>query len=415
MKSPIAPRPIRASVLIFLIAAAVRLTLIFVFHHYEIGSRAEPIRISLSLARSGAFADPYSLPTGPTAHTAPFYPVLMAPLYAIWGDAPAADYVRFTVDTLGACAEYALLPFVAAALGLGWWPGILAGFGGALIPLHLWVECVDDFESTWIALFLEIATILFARWLSSPRFGWRSAALGGAMWGFAFLVSPTVLPVLVGFCVIAWWKPRPRLGTAVQYLAVFAAATLAVIAPWTVRNYVQLGGVFFIRDDAGLELLVSNNDGARTVAADNYRTAFFARNHPFASVAAAREIQRNGELAFERQALSRALLWIRANPGAFIGLTAKRFVLFWVPRVPRFGWMFGAVTLAAFASLLLLYRRIRLPAVILASMFLGYPAIYYCVQTSLRYEHPLWWIQLMLIGWLAATLLSWAGRLRAAH
>ena len=54
-------RSAKASALIFMIAAAVRLPLIFVFHHYEIG-RPEPIRIAISLARSGAFADPYALP-----------------------------------------------------------------------------------------------------------------------------------------------------------------------------------------------------------------------------------------------------------------------------------------------------------------------------------------------------------------
>jgi len=390
---------IRASTLIFLISAAVRLTLIFAFQHYEAGSRGEPIQIALSLVHSRTFGNPYVLPTGPTAHSAPFFPFLIAPIYAIWGDTASADHARFVLDTLAASAEYALLPFVAAALGLGWWPGILAGLGGALIPLHLWVECVGDFECTWTALFLELATICFIRWIRSPVFGWKSAALGGALWGFGFLISPSTLPVLVGFGVIAWWKLRPRFRTVIQYSVLFTAATLMVIGPWTIRNYMQLGGVFFIRDDAGLELLVSNNDGAAVTTADNYRTPAFAKNHPHASAAAAREIQRDGEAAFERRAMSRALAWIGSNPGAFVTLTAKRFVLFWAPRLPRFEWMYAAATLIAFAGLVLLYRRIRLPAIVLASILVVYPAIYYCLETNLRYAHPIWWIQLLLIGW----------------
>jgi hypothetical protein len=108
----------KAFCVIFLLAAAVRLTLVFGFHHYEIG-RPEPIRIAISLASKGAFADPYAIPTGPTAHTPPLYPALIAPLYAFWGDACPADFARFALNALAASAEYALLPLVASALGLG--------------------------------------------------------------------------------------------------------------------------------------------------------------------------------------------------------------------------------------------------------------------------------------------------------
>src|SRR5208283_3329804 len=108
-------RAAKASVLIFLVAAAMRLCLIFVFHHYEIG-RKESLRIAISLARHGEFADPYSLPTGPTAHTAPLYPALASALYRMWGDTQDADYARVTLNTLAASAEYALIPMVTVAL-----------------------------------------------------------------------------------------------------------------------------------------------------------------------------------------------------------------------------------------------------------------------------------------------------------
>lgn len=161
-------RLVKASILIFLIAATIRLTLLCVLHYYEIG-RPEPIRIAISLARNGAFADPYALPTGPTAHSAPLYPAMIAPLYAIWADTYRADFARFTLNALAASVQYALLPGIAAALGLGMWPGILAGLGGASVPLHYWAECLGDFETTWIALFLEGVTLLFARWLRGRR------------------------------------------------------------------------------------------------------------------------------------------------------------------------------------------------------------------------------------------------------
>jgi hypothetical protein len=390
----------KASSIVFLLAAAVRLTLVFGFHRYEVG-RPEPIRVAISLATKGSFANPYAIPTGPTAHTAPLYPALIAPLYAAWGDTARADFGRLALNALAASVEYALLPLVAGALGLGVWTGIVAGVGGALIPLHFWPECMGEFETTWIALFLELATILFARFLRAPRLDWKRAAGGGLLWGAGLLLAPNVLPVLIGFCAIGAWKLRPSTAAAGRWLAVFCASALLVLAPWLIRNYLQLGGFFLVRDDFGLELFVSNHDGASPHSTDNLRSAYFVAAHPYSSIAAAREIQRNGELAFERQKLRQALDWIWSNPRKFASITVARAWTFWFPWTPRFRWMLWTATTAGFAGLMLLCRRHRLAAVVLGAILAGYSAVYCVVQNTLRYQHPLWWIQVLLIGWTA--------------
>jgi len=388
----------KASVVVFLLAAAVRLTLIFGFHHYEIG-RPEPIRIAISLAADGSFANPYKVPTGPTAHVAPLYPALIAPLYVAWGNTARADLARFALNALAASVEYALLPFVAGALGLGVWTGILAGLGGALIPLHLWPECMGDFETTWVALFLEVATILFARFLRAPRLDWKRAARGGLLWGAGLLLSPNVLPVLIGFCAIGAWKLRPSAALAGRWLAVFCAGAFLVVAPWLIRSYVQLGGLFLVRDNFGLELFISNRDGALPQAADNCQSAGFRAGHPSCSPAAARQIQRHGELAFEREKLRQALGWIWRNPQRFASLTAERVWTFWFPWTPRFRWALWTVSVAGFAGLMWLFRCSRLAAVVLGTVLAGYSGVYCLISNALRYEHPVWWIQVLLIGW----------------
>jgi hypothetical protein len=60
--------------------------------------------------------------------------------------------------------------------------------------------------------------------------------------------------------------------------------------------------------------------------------------------------------------------------------------------------------LAALASLVLLYRHSKLIAVVLATILAGYSGIYFVVHNTLRYQHPLWWIQVLLIGWAAHLL-----------
>jgi len=144
---PETPRGLRRTALaLYLLAALVRLTLLFGFGRYEI-ARPEPVRIAVSLARNGTFADPYLIPTGPTAHAPPSYPFLIAPIYRILGDTPSADMVRLWLSVLTGSAEYALLPYASASLGMGAVVGALAGLAGAVIPLHYWPESMGEFES----------------------------------------------------------------------------------------------------------------------------------------------------------------------------------------------------------------------------------------------------------------------------
>jgi hypothetical protein len=132
---------------------------------------------------------------------------------------------------------------------------------------------------------------------------------------------------------------------------------------------------------------------------------YYAAEHPHFSAAAAREIQRIGELAFERQKLRQALAWIRRNPRKFGSLTIARAWTFWFPRVPRFRWVFWTATAAAFAGLVLLGVYSRLAAAVLATVLAGYSAVYCVIQNSLRYQHPVWWIQVLLMGWTAYLIL----------
>jgi hypothetical protein len=73
--------------------------------------------------------------------------------------------------------------------------------------------------------------------------------------------------------------------------------------------------------------------------------------------------------------------------------------------VPRFRWVFWTATAAAFAGLALLALYSRQAAVILATILATYSAVYCVIQGSLRYQHPVWWIQVLLIGWMAYLIL----------
>jgi hypothetical protein len=80
--------PGRTFIFIFLLSFAVRAVLlaVWVSNHpdfYRLGG--ETGRVALSLLRTYQFADPYMIPTGPTAHPTPLSPALLALIYHVFG------------------------------------------------------------------------------------------------------------------------------------------------------------------------------------------------------------------------------------------------------------------------------------------------------------------------------------------
>src|SRR5664280_409108 len=77
---------------IFLISFAVRCVLLK--YAGEVQRHGEAESIALSLVNKHEFADPFAVPTGPTAHTTPFYPLLLAGVYTLFGTGYAGDLAR---------------------------------------------------------------------------------------------------------------------------------------------------------------------------------------------------------------------------------------------------------------------------------------------------------------------------------
>ena len=75
-------------------------------------------KIAVSLLERGEYASTYKVPTGPTAHVPPLYPFLISLIYRLVGLTLTAGYVRWLVDIAIVSAAYAMLPWLAARLGL---------------------------------------------------------------------------------------------------------------------------------------------------------------------------------------------------------------------------------------------------------------------------------------------------------
>lgn len=360
--------------ILFILAVAVRITVLVVAHKEPTIETSELAWVGKSLALHNTFADPYIIPTGPTAHNAPVYPFLISLIFRRVGFGVAAAYTVAAMNMTFACLQVALLPVLGKQLNLPA-AGLVAGLLAAIIPWRGLQEIQVDTALSGLCLLL--AVMATAGYLSSGSI--RRSVMCGIAWGFLFLVSPSSLPVFVMLLIVMAVRLSPK-GALVP-----ACVAVAIVFPWCVRNYVTLGGLAFVRDNFPIEFYVSNNDFAPAVRSErNYRTGnYFVGMHPHYSVPEARMIAARGELSYNRAKLAETLAWIHERPGRFASLTAQRLLFFWVLPSQSLPWksvLFVPVELMALAGIFLLIQDRNPAGIIFACVWLGYPIVYYLVQ-----------------------------------
>jgi hypothetical protein len=412
LRSPAALVPIGLAIVA--IAFASRLTLLAVLGYRPAVEFYEMERLARSLAETGVFGNPYALPTGPSAHHAPVYPALLAGLFLLFGYGAAAAWAVVLMNFTFAAVQYALLPVLARIAGLPMIPAIAAGLAGAALPFRVLKEVAWD--ATLVALAMVLGLTLAVWWRRERVPSYRRSLVAGAGWGLCLLAAPGVLPMLG--VLAAWWFLTAlveRRASVLPRLAVLLLAAVVVLVPWTVRNYRTLGGLIFVRSNFGLEFSLSNRDGAHVTMKDNVQIGFprnyFTRHHPLPSAAEAVRVREMGEIAYNRERLSRALAWCREHPGDFARLMLGRFVGFWAMPTGTQPWkdaLLQPITLLGLAGLVVVWRRNREAGAAFAAAFAGFPLVYYFVQLDPRYRYPMEWMFLLLAGqaaWLAAARL----------
>jgi hypothetical protein len=369
-----------------------------------IPSGAETLQVARALVTTGRYADPFGTiqaHSGFTAHLAPVYPALLALLFRGLGYGLASLTMMWVANLVFIAVQMALLPLLSVRLGLGALPGIAGAILGTLLP-HYTVDFI--WESLLVGMELMILCLFTHKILGDPRSWWRVSLLG-VLWGIAILTNP------VTGLALAVWAPAtslsPRSGerrATITACATIIAVAAVVCAPWIVRNKIRLGGFFLIRDNAGLEISVSNNDCASATLLGNLESGCQMIVHPARNYEITEQIAEMGEYRFNEMRLHQALVWIAGHPNRFASLTAQRFVLFWFPvkglapfrRYPSFVWF---TTLFSFFGLVRLWNRNRQAAWFLGGAMLMYPLIHYIVQFEPRYRDPIMWISLLLAGY----------------
>jgi 4-amino-4-deoxy-L-arabinose transferase-like glycosyltransferase len=173
------------------------------------------------------------IPGHPSAYTQPLYGWFLIPLYWIFGRSWE------TVGIAQICVAVATT-LVVWQIGKRWLSagvGLLAGLAVALHPYLVWHDVHMNRE---ILDQLLAAGAVYLTLHAAERFGWRRAVPLGAVLGLAILgnVRLALLPVVIASFLV--WRNGISRRTLLSG-AVTLAATAVVLAPWVVRNKVNVG------------------------------------------------------------------------------------------------------------------------------------------------------------------------------
>ena len=354
----------------------------------------EAENIARSMVLRGVFADPYAIPTGPTAHCAPIYPSIAALIYTVFGLGTVGELARCAVSILAFSALYSLFPWFATRFGFDFRAGIIAGFYAALLPTRRSTEVLGGWETPYAAIVLAVLLAWTLNIIKRDRLSYRGALLWGAAWGAASMLLTSLFAVFGSVCALFLIRRfRPR---TIGLLAVAVFACALVLLPWTIRNRVTLGAWMFVRSNLGIELEVGNHPGARPDVEENMA----AKLHPSGSPQRALEVRTLGEVEYNHRAMQRALAWIRQNPGAFLSLSAERCFRFWfsTPLHPFEFALTFPVMLFAIWAMVRLWKTNPDSILIWILALLSYSLIYYVTQYSARYRAVVEWMPLIAAG-----------------
>ena len=289
----------------------------------------EYLALARSLARGEGYRYPADEPspgTGQQFGRAPGYPAFLAAFI----EPVPVEHVPPRVQIVQSVVSGAGILLIAAIAGRIGGPrsALAAAAVSSVYPPLVWMPAFALSETLFSAVALSIALILQKG--DSPRFrlgktGTVPVLAAGLLTGVAILIRPAMVFFVP---LAAAWMVAKR---AYWAAAVFVLMAALVVAPWTWRNHTVYGRFIAVASEGGV--------------------TFWTGNHPLAKgdgdLAANPDIKR-AELAFraahpgltpeqlEPLYYRDALAWIRANPGAWLALEARKAFYTVIPAGPSY-------------------------------------------------------------------------------
>lgn len=259
---------------------------------------------------------PFTLANTPTAHWSFLYSLFVAAVYAIFGPHPLA--VRLVQAVLGGL----LLPWMVYRLARQVFPGkaalhlvaaaIAAGYGYYMLYAATLMT-----ETAYICLLLwslEVGMRIGMRLRAGNKVCGRDVVWLGVSLGLAALIRQSILPwVPVLFLWLLWQARRGRVfAGAFRSLVLSGLILVALILPWTYRNYRAYGQF----------LLLNSNTGYAMYSAQHPMHG--SRFSEFAAAPLPEDMARGNEAQMDRELLRRGLAFVLEDPWRYLLLCLSR-------------------------------------------------------------------------------------------
>ena len=381
--------------IIFTIALALRVALIFNFHLYRFAAQPhnhfqfgwEMGRVASSIASGHGFGNPFYGQTGPTAWVTPLYPYLMAGVFRLFGIySVASALVMLLLNALFGALTIFPIQAIAARC-----------FSRKVAIASIWVWAVWPFTMAYVAhprdtsltAFLFTCAISLTLHIRAGKAATlRPWILLGLLWGALALSDPSlllVLPPSILWLLIPAWRTS-QFSKAFRRATLVCLLVIACMAPWMIRNARVFHTFIPVRSDFGAELYLGNGPGSNGT--------LMIWKHPYDSPRQYALYHSMGEVAYCHMRGREAMAFIRRHPAHFFADTLRRIFYFWLgepqPAHSNFLLYIPAINLA-FVSIsgllgLVLALRNRAPgATLIALAFLFFPLTYYAVVVNDRF------------------------------
>jgi 4-amino-4-deoxy-L-arabinose transferase-like glycosyltransferase len=260
-------RPSRGVIIVAaLLAVAFGLRLAFVENvsYKPINDALPYIKLGSEIARSGDYTTNNGAggTHGPTAYFPPGYPYFIAAVDLIDGHEnggrPSVQGIRVAQTVLGTVAVGVI--GLVALEAFGPLVGVIALAIAAVYPVL--IELSGTLVAENLMILFELAAVWAALRVRRSRHPLRWIAAAAVLTGLAALTHENailvVLPIGTGV-----WAGRPRFSArALAAPALFLAVVVITIAPWTIRNAVELHHFVPISDETGITLVGAYNSAS---------------------------------------------------------------------------------------------------------------------------------------------------------
>ncbi len=279
--------------------------------------------------------------TGEHYGRAPVYPALIAGIIAATpdglagaGDGPAdlpvsrrvIQAVRGLQAGLGGLAILLVAEIARRAAGRR--AALAAAAGAAGYPALVWTPAFVFSETLFMVVALAAALVLTPRERDgvAPPMSPGAAAAVGLLLGLGILIRPAMLFFVA---LLGPWLFLARRQRLAAVLLVTGAAV--VVAPWSLRNTIVYGRFVAVASEGGITFWTGNHPlaaGEGDLAANpamKYSNVAFRERYPGLSPE-----------ALEPHYYREALAWMRAHPGDWLILTARKAFYTVVPIGPSY-------------------------------------------------------------------------------